>query len=194
MNLKHITLSSLFAAAPLMMVIFALPAGCILNDDFIKEQNAFACTSTAECSEPGFECLSGFCAIDDGRGLPCTTNDQDKDGDGFGTSDDRQNCEFPQLDLDDDCAACTPVAKETCDGFDNDSNEMIDEPISCAGSITDCPLSAVIPAGSQWSCKENLCILVPQMRATAECMNVTLACVGGAFDNTEAVANGCIIP
>lgn len=192
MNLSHLTLSSLFAAAPLLMVLAAAPTGCILNDDFIKEQNTFACTTTAECSEPGYECLAGFCTIDDGTGPPCTANDQDKDGDGFGSGEDRQNCAFPELDRDDDCAACTPIAKETCDGFDNDSNGETDEPVSCGTSITDCPLTAVIPAGSQWSCQNNQCILVPQMRATPECMSVTLPCVGGAFDSSAAVTNGCI--
>jgi hypothetical protein len=190
MTTSRFSLATLLISAPIAMLLITSSSACVLNDEFIKEAGQFGCTQSSDCSEPGQICQdNGFCGFD------VTTKCDDKDGDGYGVNeDDRSRCKFPQVDLDDDCAACTPVARETCDGFDNDSNKMVDEPISCAGSITDCPLSAVIPAGSQWSCKSNQCVLIPQLSATPECKNVTLPCVDGSYDNTQAIANGCITP
>lgn len=189
MTISRFSLAALFASAPIAMLLMTGSSACILDDEFIKEVGQFGCTQNSDCSEPGQICQSdGFCGFD------ITTRCEDEDGDGFGVNaDDRSKCKFPELDQDDTCNECTPVASEVCDGKDNDTNGQVDEPISCTNT-GDCPLSAVIPSGSQWSCKSNQCVLIPQLSATPECMNVTLPCVSGSYDNTQAIANGCIAP
>ena len=189
----RLLLPTLMAIMPIAAVL-AFGSSCILNDDFLKTEGQFPCAKTSECSEPGYQCRSGFCSLPAVGGDPCTTADQDKDGDGYGSGMDRRNCEFPLQDLDDDCAECTPGAPEACDGKDNNTDGTIDEPIACTRSF-DCPnsISGIIPAASQWSCREGVCVVVPQRRPPGSpCEDVVIACVQGAYDTTEADANSCL--
>jgi hypothetical protein len=192
----HMTLSAAFACTPALMLILASGSACQFDDDFIKQQNAFACTDDSDCSEPGFCCISQVCAVGGcgGPDTPCTMADQDRDGDGFGTGEYRQNCEFPQLDTDDDCAACNPLTGEICDGVDNDNNGLIDEPIPCDGAVADCPRPLVISHIAEWACREGLCTVVPRERTSEACQNVTFECVDQVYDTSQADLHGCYGP
>lgn len=192
----HMTLSAAFACAPALMLILASGSACQLDDDFIKAQD-FSCVDDSDCSEPGFCCISQMCAVGhcgDGLGASCTTADQDRDGDGFGTGEYRQNCEFPQLDTDDDCAACNPLTGEICDGVDNDRNGLIDEPIPCDGTTAACPQPLAISHLAEWACREGLCTVVPLERTSEACQNVTFECVNQAYDTSLADLHGCYGP
>lgn len=185
MILKRLTFPLLFAAAPLLALTLVLPSACILDDDFIKEQMTYPCTNNSDCSEPGFTCQNNFCSSGTVR-EECV----DLDGDGYGTNNDRVNCLYPELDKDDTCAACTPVADEYCDGFDNDTNGEIDEPISCVSNL-ECPQPPNAPSGALVRCENSQCVLVPPLRSSDECKTATVPCVNGAYDDTSARTNGC---
>ena len=185
MKTKHILSSVLLGAPVAAMLLFSSGAGCILDEDFLKVQDQSPCEMDSDCSEPGFTCRNGFCAIDDGSAPPC--EDQDEDGYGVGT--DRRDCEFPELDADDNCAECNPGAKELCDGLDNDTNGSTDESISCE-NITDCPSAQGLPTNTRWSCSSNQCVVIPSI-ATGEC-DIVISCVGGSYDTAEAMSKSCL--
>ena len=115
----------LVASLPLGITAILLASACTLDDAFISEPGVFFCTQGSDC-ESGFKCQLGRC-VDQNTPIPCTTEDQDKDGDGFGTRVDgeRDTCQFRPLDQDDTCAECYPGAVEFCDGtWNSDPKDM----------------------------------------------------------------------
>lgn len=173
------------------LALFASPqSGCVLRDDFLRTSDVYPCEDNGDCSEPNYECdptsktcksalIDAFC--------------EDSDGDGYGSGEDRSECEYAEEDFDDTDPMLNPGASDLCDGKDNDGDGEVDEPFDCAmGGDLDCYKNLPIPReDTLFSCIAGRCVLLPT-RSNEDCEGVTLACVNGAFNDTEAIAKGCL--
>ncbi len=125
----------------------------------------FQCASSADCLE-GYECRA------DNLCHELTLNNQwffciDNDGDGYGvgTIEERQGCPLCESqglcdeDCDDSDKTRNPGAGEACNGRDDNCNDDIDEPTTCA-SAQDCQaLSPYIPANTSVTCENQRCVV-----------------------------------
>lgn len=177
-------------ASTLFALLFVAQSSCILNDDFLRVSDTFQCQNDGDCGEPGFAC--------DPSSLTCKRASEivlctDKDNDGYGTGAVRDECEFAEEDPNDNDETVNPGAIEICDTKDNNGDGTVDEPFDCSvNGDLDCSRELMIPrANTFFSCVNNQCVLIPANSA-GECAGVTLPCVGGAYDDTEAIAKGCI--
>ena len=176
-------------AGTVFALLFVAQSSCILNDDFLRVSDTFTCQNNGDCGEPGFEC--------DPSSLTCKRATEivrctDMDDDGFGTGEIRDECPEQLEDPNDNDPDVFPGAVELCDTKDNNGDGTVDEPLDCsAGGDLDCSTKLTIPrANTFFSCVNNQCVLIPANSA-GDCAGVTLPCVGGMYDDTEAVAKGC---
>ena len=164
--------------------------GCLLNDRRTEDPTeAASCERNSDCEEPGFECPP--CTKTCGRfGLILCS---DADGDGYGIGECRAECEYPEVDPDDNDWSVNPGAAEVCDGKDNDADGQTDEPFDCSerGDL-DCVTNLGTPREDAFfRCLEGACVLVPA-KVDGDCVGVTLSCVDGRYDDAEAIARGCL--
>ncbi len=155
-------LSHLIAVASVSLVA-GLWAGCTV-DLTAENDGEFPCVTKADCLD-GYECgpdsLCYKVTIDPIPG--CT--DTDGDGYGVGTIEERQKCTLCansglcDEDCDDNDKTRSPGAGEACNGRDDNCNDEIDEPTTCA-SAQDCQaLSPYIPANTSVTCENQQCVV-----------------------------------
>lgn len=190
------TRKTLTALSVAIAIAFSMTAtaqfGCVLNDDFLRDSDVFQCEDNGDCGEPGYTCnpstnrcerawADSFC--------------EDQDNDGYGVGEVRDECAFTAEDPDDTDASINPGAHDICDGKDNDVDGEVDELLDCSeGGDRDCYTQLQIPReNTLFSCIEDRCVLLPA-NSTGECEGVRLRCEGGVYDDSEAVARGCIPP
>ncbi len=182
--MRHVSVTLSLIAAFAGGLLLANLSGCILDDGFVTEPGTFQCESDDDC-------ISGY--VCDPATTTCVFEGEemceDKDGDGYGVGDDLTICPNPEEDPDDTNDAIFPGAIELCDGVNNDGDDETDEPIACM-DISDCiDVQSEIPSnlsGVLFSCSNNLCVLVPQMRAMPPCDTLTISCVDGTYDIGDA--------
>ena len=174
-----------------LALLFAAQSSCILNDDFLRVSDTFPCANDGDCGEPGFAC--------DPSSLTCKRQSEiilctDQDGDGYGAGEIRDECENSEEDPNDNDPDVNPGAAEVCDAKDNNGDGNTDEPYDCtAGGETACATELMIPlSNTRFTCRNNQCVLISSQNSAGECADVTIPCVGGTYDDTEAVAKGCI--
>lgn len=187
MSRQTVTSTLLTATLPALALVLAAQSSCILNDDFVLEEDTFYCEEDSDCVS-SFRCSSSNTCIQEDTQEPCV----DEDGDGYGSNEDRSQCENPELDFNDMCAECFPGAQETCDGLNNDGDMDVDEPVGCANDPVACTTLSIPISGAQWSCENGQCVLVPQNRGMAGCENVTIPCENGTLNTTQAMMNMCL--
>lgn len=187
------TLSLGLMLAPIVALLMASSSACILNDDFIRAEDVFACQRDSDCGEPGFACdpSSNTCKPKI-KIVQCT----DMDEDGYGSGEFRDDCERTGEDPDDSNDKIYPNAPELCDGLDNNANNTVDEPISCAENTLVCASLSIPIQGAFFTCREGGCVLIPPTTVNDPpnmimCQGVTIPCTNGAYDDTMARANNC---
>lgn len=145
-----------------MGLIMGFWAGCTV-DASVEQEGVFPCATEADCID-GYECRDGFCYTRQSILDPeCIDNDQD--GYGVGTPDQRRKCPLCEStgacdeDCDDTNRARSPGAGELCNGQDDNCNEEIDEPTSCEDNEDCNSINAFAPENSTALCESNVCVV-----------------------------------
>ena len=155
---------------------------CLVDDEFLLEEDLFYCASDNDCSEFNYVCnmANNTCHV-----RPPVMEEMciDEDGDGWGVGTPEQIARCPNSsapDPDDTDRTIYPDAPELCDGKDNNGNETIDEPSPC-NTASDCPRPT--PDGTRSECRANVCTVVPLLAgADPICVDLVISCVDGAYE------------
>ncbi|MEZ4460972.1 MAG: putative metal-binding motif-containing protein [bacterium] len=168
-------------------------AGCTV-DDSAEIDGVFPCTIETDCID-GYECRDNFCYKRAVSNNIVNCIDNDNDGYGVGTPEERQKCSLCETlglceeDCNDNDNTISPGAGEACNGRDDNCNQDIDEPTACASS-QDCEsLRPYIPANTSVSCENQQCVVkmttqfCTDGRADCPCTANPVACTSGMYDN-----------
>lgn len=152
----------------------------------------FECATEADCEE-NYECREGFCYRRSVANNIPGCIDNDNDGYGVGTLEERQKCSLCENlglcdeDCDDNDNTRSPGAGEACNGRDDNCNETVDEPTTCEGA-GDCEaLRPYIPANTSVTCENQQCVVkmntqfCPGGQDPCPCNANPVACELGAY-------------
>ena len=167
--------------------------GCSVTLDSENPDGTFACQTDDDCID-NFECKADnkcYAVAEDPSG---TCLDQDGDGYGIGTDEERLAC--PQCtslgrceeDCNDTDDSIHPHAAEPCNNIDDNCNMEVDEPTACV-VITDCSaLDAVKPLDTGVSCGDTgFCEVRMAIQTCAPdkpgcpCNDDVFTCTAGAY-------------
>lgn len=185
MRLIHISMGALLGLTAGFWV------GCTvdLNSEVDGE---FSCVTDEDCLD-NYECRDNACykrAIDNVK--DCIDNDND--GYGVGTLEDRQKCSLCENlglceeDCDDNDNTRSPGAGEACNGRDDNCNMETDEPTACESSADCEALRPYIPANTSVTCENSACVVkmntqfCPNGANPCPCNANPVACTTGMYD------------
>ncbi len=145
-------------------LVAGLWAGCTVDLTADDPDGVFQCATADDCLD-GYECRTDNHCYKLGIEPESKCIDDDKDGYGIGSLEERQKCPLCEgqglcgEDCNDDDKTISPGAGEACNGRDDNCNEEIDEPTTCA-SAQDCQsLSPYIPANTSVTCENMRCVV-----------------------------------
>ncbi len=182
-------LSHLIALAGVSLVV-GLWTGCTVDLGVEDPPGGFECSTDDDCID-GFQCRADLHCYEFTTVEPFCI-DNDGDGYGVGTIEERQTCSLCESqglcdeDCDDSDKTRNPGAGEACNGRDDNCNDDIDEPTTCA-SAQDCQaLSPYIPTNTSVTCENQQCVVkmnnqfCTPARSDCPCAE-PVACEAGAY-------------